>query len=253
MKNVLTYRKPIFIVVLFALFIGTASWQARSKSKLAPRQNITDTVKPGNNSTDQDEFRLEELDKAMKELNDQMKKLNEEFSNGKFDKAIKEAMEKVDWKKMQAELKASMEKIDWKKMQLEMEKAMKDAELAMKNIDMNKLEKEMEQLQERMKNHEVEMKINSEKIKQKVEESMKKAKVEMEKAKEEMKLMKAFTDELEKDGLINKKKGYKVEVKNNELYINGTKQSKETSEKYRKYYRKDNFTINTNGDTIIEI
>jgi hypothetical protein len=75
----------------------------------------------------------------------------------------------------------------------------------------------------------------------------------MEKAMAEVKLLKEFTDELEKDGLIDKKKGYKVEVKDGELYINGTKQSKETTEKYRKYFKKDNFSISTDGDTIITI
>lgn len=253
MKNVLTYSKPFSIAVLLAILIGTASWQSKPKSKMALQQNTADTVKPGNNSAGEDEFRLDELDKAMKELDEQMKKLEVELSSGKIDKAIKESMEKIDWKKIQAEIKASMEKVDWKKTQLEMERAMKEAQAAMKNIDMSKLEKDMEKIQEQMKKHQAEMKINGEKIKQQVEESMKKAKADMEKAREEMKFMKEFTDELEKDGLINKKKGYKVEVKNNELYINGTKQRKETSEKYRKYYRKENFTINTNGDTIIDI
>jgi len=253
MKNVLTYSKPLFVAFLFAILIVTASWQSNSKSKIPSSQNTADTVKPGNNSAGKDDVRLDELDKAMKELDEEMKKLDQELKSGKIDKTIKEAMEKVDWKKMQAEIKASMEKVDWKKMQLEIEKAMKEAEVAMKSIDMSKLEKQMEALQETMKKHEVEMKINSEKIREQVQESMKKAKVDMEKAREEMKFIKEFTDELEKDGLINKKKGYKIEVKNNELYINGNKQRKETSDKYRKYYKKDNFTINTNGDTIIEI
>ncbi len=253
MKNVLTYSKPLSVAVLFAILVGTASWQSQSKSKIEPSQNTADTVKPGNNSAGKDAPGLDELDKAMKELEEEMKKLDMEMKNGKIDKTIKGAMEKVDWKKIQSEIKASMEKVDWKKMQTEIEKAMKEAEVTMKNIDMSNIEKEMEELQEKMKKHEVEMKINGEKIKHQVEEGMKKAMVGMEKAKEELKLMKEFIDELEIDGLINKKKGYKIEVKDNDLYINGAKQSKETSEKYRKYYRKENFTINTNGDTIIEI
>ncbi len=71
----------------------------------------------------------------------------------------------------------------------------------------------------------------------------------MEKAKREMLNFKEFTNELEKDGLIDKKKGYKLQLKDGELYINGTKQSKEISDKYSKYYQgKNNFTINMSLD-----
>ena len=60
--------------------------------------------------------------------------------------------------------------------------------------------------------------------------------------------MKEFTDELEKDGLIDKDKGYSIEWKNGgELYINGKKQSKEISDKYKKYYKKDGWRIEMNG------
>ena len=47
--------------------------------------------------------------------------------------------------------------------------------------------------------------------------------------------MKDFTDELAADGLINKKKGYTIEWKNGNLYINDKEQSKDISDKYRKY------------------
>jgi hypothetical protein len=69
--------------------------------------------------------------------------------------------------------------------------------------------------------------------------------------------MKNYTDfmnELEKDGLINKKSGYKVQLKDGSLFINGKEQSKETTAKYNKYYKeKKNFSISVNGDTIINL
>ena len=59
---------------------------------------------------------------------------------------------------------------------------------------------------------------------------------------------KDFTNELEKDGLIDKNKAYSLELKDGYLYINGKKQSKETTEKYRKYYMgKDHFKISMDG------
>ena len=53
---------------------------------------------------------------------------------------------------------------------------------------------------------------------------------------------------VQKDGLIDKNKGYSIEWKNGgELYINGKKQTKEISDKYKKYYKKDGWRIEMNG------
>jgi septation ring formation regulator EzrA len=256
MKHVFTFLKPLSIAILLLLFICTTSWQIKNKSKVPPRQNIADTINPGNDAADKDEPGVKDFDKAMKELDEAMKKLDVEmkkFDGAKMEKEIKEAMSKVDWKKMQAEIKASMDKIDWKKIHAEMENSLKDAEVKMKDLDVSKMEEKMKEVQEKIEKEQFNIKIDGEKIRAHVKESMEKAKVNIEKAREEIKMMKAFTNELEKDGLINKKKGYKIQVKDGELYINGSKQSKETSDKYRKYYKKDNFTINNDGDSIISI
>ncbi len=95
--------------------------------------------------------------------------------------------------------------------------------------------------------------INGGQMKVKFEKAMRNAKESMLKAKEELKNIKDFTNALEKDGLIDKKKNYKIEVRSGELYINDTKQSKEVSEKYRKYYRKENFTISMNENEGVRI
>ncbi len=51
---------------------------------------------------------------------------------------------------------------------------------------------------------------------------------------------------LEKDGLIDREHGYKIEKKGNELYIDGIKQSKEVLRKYDRMLGDDNFTIKGN-------
>lgn len=256
MKNVFTCAKPFFPAVLLVVLIGASSWQDGTKNKIQPKQNFADTVKPRNNSAGKDEYRVKDFDQAMKELDEAMKKLDIEmkkFDGAKIEKEIKEAMSKVDFKKMQEEIRASMDKIDWKKIHGDMEKAMKEAEVNMKNINMEKVEEKIKEMQQKLEKQQLNIQVDGEKIRKQVEESMKHAKENIEKAREEVKFMEQFTDELEKDGLINKKKGYKVQVKDGELYINGTKQSKETSDKYRKYFKKDNFTINNDGDTIITL
>jgi hypothetical protein len=256
MKNVFTFIKPFFLAVLLVAFIGASAWQADPKNKMQQRGENRDTVKPGKHAPGKDEHRVKDLDQAMKELDEAMRKLEIEMKKvdgAKIEKEIKEAMAKIDMKKIEAEIKAAMEKVDWSKIKQDVDKALKEAEVSIKNIDLGKIEKEMEQLKIELKNMDLDIKVDAEKIRKDVEGGMQKAKEGMEKAKTEIKLIKEFTDELEKDGLIDKKKGYKIELKDGDLYINGTKQSKETTEKYRKYYKNGNFSINSDGDSIITI
>jgi hypothetical protein len=50
--------------------------------------------------------------------------------------------------------------------------------------------------------------------------------------------MKEFTSELEKDGLIDRKKDYEIEWRKGNLYINGVQQSQEVTNKYKNITRK---------------
>ena len=201
----------------------------------------------------EDNFNAADLDKAMKELDKGMMELDKEMKNidfGKINKEIKESIAKIDFDKIKSEIDAEMKKMDWNKINDEVKLAMKDAALKMKNLDKEKFEKKMNELQEKLKSKNGELKINAEKIQKTVDESMSKAKESIEKAKTQIQNLKDLTDALEKDGLIDKKKGYKIKVHDGELYINGTKQSNETYEKYKQYYKKDTFTINSDGDNI---
>jgi hypothetical protein len=49
--------------------------------------------------------------------------------------------------------------------------------------------------------------------------------------------------EMEKEGLIDQKDGFSIELKNKALFINGKKQPEATYEKYRKYIKGDSFKI----------
>ena len=113
---------------------------------------------------------------------------------------------------------------------------------------MVKVKEEMKKAKAEMEKNKIEMKLNSEKLKLNMKEAMGKAKESMEKVKVEIQHLKEFTNELEKDRLIDKKKPFKIEVKDGELYINDKKQTKEVIDKYRKYFKKDNFTITSGGN-----
>ena len=66
--------------------------------------------------------------------------------------------------------------------------------------------------------------------------------------KQDLALMTELTKALEKDELVDNRKPHNLEVKDGELYINGEKQSKEVSDKYRKYFKNDNYTITNDED-----
>ena len=57
-----------------------------------------------------------------------------------------------------------------------------------------------------------------------------------------------MTTEMEKDELLNKKESNTIEYKNKELLINGKKQSPEVTEKYRKYFKGNNFKLKFSGE-----
>jgi hypothetical protein len=57
----------------------------------------------------------------------------------------------------------------------------------------------------------------------------------------ELKLMNQLIIGLEKEGLLDSKKPYWVNIKEGELYINGKKQPKEVSDKFRQFFQSDNY------------
>ena len=241
----------------FGAFIFSA-WQTKGSSlpvKPFLIRHDGDTTLPRKKQTDKKEYKTGDLDQAMKELDKAMididKNIKIDFS--KMDKEMKMAMEeikKIDFEKIGRDVQASLKDINWGKTRTEVDKALREAEVKMKEIDMKKIEKELEHAKEELRSEKISSHIDMEKIKRSVEEGLSKARVGIEKAKKELSLLKEFTDNLEKDGLINKKKGYKIEIRSGELYINGTKQSKEINDKYRKYFKDEDYTISSDGNEI---
>ena len=122
----------------------------------------------------------------------------------------------------------------------------------MKNINREQLKKSLEEikktnfddLKKEMENLKKEMELNKDHL----TIEMDKAKLELLKAKTGLSELKEMTSEMEKDGLLNKKESNTIEFKDKELFINGKKQSQETTEKYRKYFKGDNFKFKFNGE-----
>lgn len=232
------------------------SWKSES-STLPVRsfslKQVTDTVIT--RKKDKKEYRVADLDQAMKELDEAMRDMDKttKIDFTKMDKEIKQALEeikKVDFEKISREVASELKKIDWEKTRTEVNKALQEAHTQLKEVDVKHIQEEVARAQENIKSQKTLAHIDMQKIKENVEKSLSNARNGIEKAKKEIGLLKEFTGALEKDGLINRKKGYRIEIKNGEMFINGNKQSKEINDKYRKYFKDEDYTISSDGDEV---
>jgi hypothetical protein len=250
MKQHLTATKLVLLLGVTAATICISGFREKDSVKVKSfRTDYSgDTTTPGKRNSISDvelDNAMQQLDKQMLQLEKQMKKLD----LSKIQKDIDESINKIDFEKIGKEVQASLAKIDWNKI----EGDVKDAMEQVKKVDMVKVQEEMKRVHADMEKIKVDININSDKIKKDVSEAMEKAKESIEKAKVEIKLMNEFTNALEADKLIDKKKAYRIDVKDGELYINEKKQPKEVSDKYRKYFKKDNYSIQNDGGNSISI
>lgn len=263
MKNAIKNLQPVVFVLLLGTAFTTIAWQSGSNTTTHTKENnyqrtkhIRDTTEPRKYGANENEYRINDVDKAMKELDKTMEKLNEELREMDFsamDREIKASLAKVDIDKVKQQVEKALQTVNWDKIRTDVNISLKQAEENMKKLDMEKLTKNLEVLQEELQREEFTMKLNAERTQKPVDENLQKAKEGIVKAKVELKNLKEFTDALEKDGLINRKKGFKIELQDEDLYINGTKQSKAITGKYRRYYKKENFIINSDGDSNISL
>ena len=204
-----------------------------------------------------------DMEKMQKELNESLGKIDMEKMNADIKASLKE-LEKIDMSKMQKDLKESLAKIDNDELQANLKASLKELD----KVDREKMRKDIERSMENVK-----VQINSDEIRKQVEDAlskvdMEKIKVDMEKMKEEMQKnkgnMKLDMDQMrkdldktkkelegyqemvyimEEDGLLKTSGDYKIEFKEGELFINGTKQPTQVTSRYKKYFSKDGITI----------
>ncbi|CAN5782646.1 hypothetical protein BH10BAC2_BH10BAC2_35600 [soil metagenome] len=266
MRNVFKSTKGLILAGLSVIIITAVAWQTDDKDKKddsTRRQNRGDTTVPKQRNYDKNEFRMKGLDEAMKQLDIemknldlQMKDLNIEISKSvtealdgidfeKIGKEVEAEIKKIDFEKINKEVQEELKKIDLNKISIEVNQSLKEAQEEIKNVEMQKLQNEMKELQ---------LKLDSKEFKAEIEEAMQDAKQEIEKAKQELHDLKDFTEALQKDGLIDKKKGYTIEwTKDGDLIINGKTQSKTISDKYSRYYKKDGYKIKIRPDDGLKV
>ncbi len=238
MKKILKHLSAFSFSVMPATALFFCSWDNPGQYNYPNRAvpvNIrpTDTV-PKNK---QDEFKAAEIEKAMEAVNESMANLNEQMKNIdiKIDKQVQESLAKINFEKIGEQVEASLKEINWDKMQKDINISIKNAQEEIAKIDFSELQNQMKAVQEKLQSEEFKSQFDAEKLQQQINESMHSAKASIEKAKREMEEIRDFTDALSAEGLIDRKKGYNIEWKNGNLYINGKEQPKDISDKYRKY------------------
>lgn len=197
-----------------------------------------------------------ELDQSLSQANDALKNLDltklqreieaslKEVDMDKIRKDVELALKSIDMEKIMADVSSSLKNISPEYKNTEIEKALTEAKKEIEKakpelqaIDKDVIKKEMEDAKKEIEKSKGEIdKIDINKI-------MAGARTGIDKAKEELHLTREMFTEMENDGLINSKNGFTIEFKNKNLYINGIEQSEKTTDKYRKYFKKDHFKI----------
>ena len=175
------------------------------------------------------------------------KEVRESLKEVDIDKILKEvetSMKEVDIEKIMADVRAELKNIDFENINKETRQALADAKkemekasVEMKKIDRDEIKKELENARLEVERNRGEIsKINMDKI-------MAEAREGIDKAKTALKQLKQMFTEMEQDGLINSKHGFNIEYKDKNLYINGTRQTEQVTDKYRKYFTEEHFEI----------
>jgi translation initiation factor 2 beta subunit (eIF-2beta)/eIF-5 len=144
-----------------------------------------------------------------------------------------DGMTKVELEKAQLELERAqleLSKQDWKKMEAEMaqaraemERAMQTAQVAYEKESIKKAMAEIDKTLAQQKGN--------------IASEMKKAEGQIKKAHDQIRFLQEGMELLEKDGLIKPGESINIDWEGDIMILNGKKQSKEVSEKYRKYFK----------------
>lgn len=256
MKQEAFFTRMVFALAFTAIAIGFSAFSQKQEKggrysfRKEQHSEDNDTSTSGKRNRDRTSWNFDRVDEQMDQLEVQMKNLDNQMKNldiSKFQREADEAINKVDFKKIAEQVDEAMKNVDWENINNEVAE-----NINVSKLKMVEMKKEMEQAKRNLEKQKTHLKLNTAKIKVDIENAMKRAKTSIENAKERLRNIKEFTDQLEKDGLIDKSKAYKIEVKGGELYIDGKKQPKKISDKYRNYYRKSDFTIDmSEGDDFI--
>ena len=179
-----------------------------------------------------EELNMRSIEKALKKVEYRLKKLETEIKTKDWDKiqnVYRKAIDDINWKQVETDTRHALADVN-KRILLE-----NDIQLDNLKLQLNKAKIMVDQdLKQMQLNIDHDLKIN-----------LQNATRGLQKGKTSLQRMKAFTNDLEKDGLIENGKPYSIKIKDGNLYINDVKQSKKLTKKYREKYQE---YFEDNGD-----
>lgn len=201
----------------------------QAPASASTRDTIPPKGKPHGSALDDQPVLDMELDsrafeKALKNVEYRLQKIEAELRNKNRDKienAYREAIDNIHRKHIERDTRQALAEVN-KRIVLE-----NDIHLDKIKLQLNKAKTVADQNLKQMQfsiDHDLKINIQN-------------AKHGLQKAKASLQQLKAFTNDLEKDGLIEKGKPYSVEIKDGDLYINDVKQSKKLTKRYREKYK----------------
>ncbi|SJZ44969.1 hypothetical protein [Sediminibacterium ginsengisoli] len=251
-----TLKHAMIAVAAVCAGITFAAWQAPDSGKPAGTitfQPVKDTLPKSKRSYRYERsYTAQDLEKAMRELDIAMDKLDRDvmIDTGKLNVDIKLAFDeiaKIDFERIGVDIRKALNNINWTETKNAVKKSLDEAEIQLKEIDTRAIEKSV---REATRNVNQNISLDIDGI---VKSSLKHAKEGLRKAQKEIAELKEFTGTLEKDGLVNPKKGYRIEVKDKKLIINGQKQSDEINKKYSRFLDREDFSISTDAEGVYSV
>lgn len=257
MKNATPHLRTVLVGLLLLTAVSAFAWQVTGKKKngAGSEYNDRDTTKSRKQRDGKNEYQMNLVlpETVLVQLDSQLVHLDEQMANLNIniDETVKNALANIDLVKINRDAMEAVNKIDWQQMRVEVDHAMKEAQEQMKKVNLDEIQASLKQAQAQLQSDSFRMQFDGKRMHDEVEKGMKEAHKQIAAAKKQIENVQTFTNALQSDGLIDKSKGYRIELKNGSLYINGTEQSKEITEKYRKYYPdKDHFSFSQDGSTM---
>ncbi len=245
MKQQKMATRLVFVLAFIAITIAFSAFRQKSNFR---QNNIgnqytkydEDTTTRGKRIKSENEYNLAELSRAIGRIDMQMIALEKHLKSFDFSKVhaqIEKELANIDIDKIEQDVNKSLNNIDWDQVEMDF----KDVKADLKKAEFSK--KQMDELKHEIEKEKVNWQKEGKKIKVELESKLNKATQQMADHKRDLQQVQLFTDELDRDNLINKNKSFKVEVKNGDFYLDDKKQPQHISDKYRKYYKNDDFTI----------
>jgi chromosome segregation ATPase len=268
MKQFIVKHKKAFTGTVAVLMIGglTMSFQDSPfiYSNYPPVDESYDCVKVCTDTVpDKESLKMIEFEKLQADIDRSLLQVTEELKKmdlAKIQRSVEASLRSIDMEKIRKDVDLAIKKIDMDKVLADVNESLKDVRSGYRQED---VEKALAEARKEIENARLEIKeIDKESLNKQLIEARKEiekakkeinkidldkvineAREEINKAKIELNLTNEMFNEMERDGLISSKKGFTVEYRNKELFIDGKKQPTNITDKYRKYFKKDSFKM----------